>query len=90
MPTIIHESFTRRVDAAIQAQLDRFADGDSPATEFARSIIPTGPLRMHFQEEDKEVEEGEEEEEGGGGGGGAEESTDRKFRRPLSQHEDRC
>jgi hypothetical protein len=99
MPTIIHESFTRRVDAAIQAQLDQFADGDSPTAEFARSIIPTGSLRMRFQEEDKEEGEGEgegEEGEGedgeggegeGGEGEGEEESTDLKFRRPLSQHE---
>jgi hypothetical protein len=51
MPTMIHESFTRRADAAIRAQLDMFADGDSPAADFARSIIPTGSLRMQFQEE---------------------------------------
>jgi hypothetical protein len=51
MPTIIHESFTRRVDAAIQAQLDAFAIGDSPVADLARSIIPTESLRMIFQEE---------------------------------------
>ena len=58
MPTIIRESFTRGVDAAMRAQLDMFADGDSPAADFARSIIRTGSLRMQFQEE----------EQGGGGG----------------------
>jgi hypothetical protein len=85
MPTIIHESFTRRVDAAIQAQLDTFANHDNPAAEFARSIIPTGSLRLRFHEEDKE--DGEGDGEGGEGEGEEEEPTDLKFRIPLSQHE---
>jgi hypothetical protein len=76
MPTIIHESFIRRVDAAIQAQLDAFADDDGSVADFAGSIIPTDSLLLRFQEE-----------EGGGGRGEEKEATDAKLRRPLSQHE---
>jgi hypothetical protein len=52
-----------------------FADGDSPAADLARSIIPTGSLRMQFQEEEQGQRRG---------GGELEEASDVKFRRPLS------
>jgi hypothetical protein len=49
MPSDLHETFLRKVDGEIQFQLRALAAGTDSTADFARSIDPTGSLRMKFE-----------------------------------------
>lgn len=52
MPSGIHERFLRKVDAAIQRQLDAIASGSDDAAHFAQEIKVAGSETIYFPVED--------------------------------------